>query len=156
MKLQFDATTVPISERKDFEELPPGNYLAEITGSEVKTNKSGNGEHLSLTFTVLGGPHANRKIWWNINTTHANPEAERIGREQLAKLVIACGLHVVSDSDEMHGRPVMLRLGVSRGRNGYPDRVEVKDVSAAPQQAAPAFIRPAAAAPAAPRGARPW
>ena len=53
-KLQnFNANDVePAS---DFEAIPAGKYLAVITDSEVKPNKSGTGTYLQLTFQVVEG-----------------------------------------------------------------------------------------------------
>ena len=52
-ELNFNANEVDPATA--YEPLPAGKYLAEITSSETKTTKSGNGNYLELEFTVLDG-----------------------------------------------------------------------------------------------------
>lgn len=51
--LNFDARTVNPS--TPFEPVPANNYRVSVSNSEMRQNKSANGEHLALEFTILDG-----------------------------------------------------------------------------------------------------
>ncbi|MFM2058422.1 MAG: hypothetical protein RLY71_2807 [Pseudomonadota bacterium] len=113
--------------------IPAGVYLAHVVDSDVRPLKSGNGTGLSLTFEVLQGPYARRKVFANINVKHANPEVERIGQSQLSALCHAIGrLNINGDSAMLHMVPCMIRVKVRKDESGqYEDRNEVSGYEAA-------------------------
>lgn len=146
----FDRNTVPADE---FEPLPAGDYFAQVTESEMRPTKAGTGEYLKLTWQVLAGPFEGRKFWEQLNIRNPNDTAQRIALQSLAKICDAMGLAAIDDSDELHNRPVNVRL-VVKEQAGYSPKNEVKGYSAH-EPSKPAASKPAAAAtkPAAPR---PW
>lgn len=159
-QLNFNAATVQPSQ--SFDPLPAGDYIAQITESSIKPTKAGTGMMLNLTWTVLDGQFANRKIFDRINVANQNPEAERIGQQQLSAICHAVGVLNLQDSNQLHGRPCKIKVKVRKDEQ-YGDSNEVKGVSAvagaapaaagAPWQASAA----PAASPAAPAaGTPPW
>jgi Protein of unknown function (DUF669) len=146
-QLNFNAQNV--APQQSAAPIPAGVYLAHVVDSDVRPLKSGNGTGLSLTFEVLQGPYARRKVFASINVKHTNPEAERIGQSQLSALCHAIGVLNVSDTQMLHMRPTMIRVKVRKDESGqYEDRNEVSGYEAA-QPAAGAGMFPPAAAPAA-------
>lgn len=108
----FDAAKVDPS--VDFDPIPAGKYLAVITASEMKPTKSGNGNFLELTFTVIEGPYKNRLLWARLNLDNPNQQAVAIARAQLSALCRAAGVMQPRDSCELHGLPLTIGVKVKR------------------------------------------
>lgn len=133
--------------------LPNGTYVVEITNADVKALKSGNGHGLQVEFTVIDGPYTKRRIWSQYNLQHVSPDAERIGRSQLAALCNAAGVGELDDASDLAARTLRIKTRI-KSQEGYADKAEViayEPVGAAPTPAA----KPAAAAPAN-KPAMPW
>ncbi len=142
-QLNFNAANVKPQESPA--PIPAGVYLAQAVESDVRALKSGNGTALAVTFQVLQGPYAGRKVFANINVQHTSPEAERIGQSQLSALCHAVGVINLQDSVQLHMRPVMIRVKIRKDDTGqYGDRNEVNGFEAPTQGGTPG----AAAAPA--------
>lgn len=137
-QLNFNAANV--APQEPINPIPAGVYLAHAIESEVRPLKSGNGEALAITFQVLQGQYANRRVWANINHRHANQEAERIGQSQLSALCHAVGVINLQDTTQLHMRPVMIRVRISKDDSGqYPDKNEVTGYEAPAAGGAPAM-----------------
>ncbi len=155
--LNFDATSVAPAAPRSSEPLPVGLYTVEITSSDVRELKSGNGLGLEVEFTVIDPEqYAGRKVWQNFNIKHTNPTAEDIGTRELAALCRALGIFKLNDSDELFGKILRIKTKIRPAKGDYPAKTEAADfISAtvptpqAPQAAAP-IPAPAAA------GAKPW
>jgi len=126
--------------QSNYEPLPAGEYVAIATDSEMKTNKSNEGQHLNIAFEIIDGEKTGRKVFANYNVVNPNPEAEKIGRGELAALCKAVGVSNPKDSSELHGKPVMLVVAIDKKD---ATRNAIKGYKAATQDAAPA-AKPAA------------
>lgn len=146
----------------NYELLPKGDYLCMAIASELKPNSKRTGDYLQITFEVLDGPCKGRKIWDRLNIRNANKTAEKIAMEQLNALCMATGVLHLNDSDQLHNLPVVLKVDIEAGRDGYDDQNRVKGYAAAggataPRASAPApQAAPQASAPAAAGGAPVW
>jgi len=125
-KFGFDVTEVEVSERGDFEVMPEGEYTLKATEAEMKNTKAGDGKYLAVTFEVVKGEHAGRKVWQNFNIFNPNDKAEKIGREQVAGWARACGKPNASDSDTLLERSFQCVLKVEKGSGGYSDKNQIK------------------------------
>jgi len=128
-----------------YEPLPPAWYTATIAGAEIKNTKSGTGRYIAVRYDVTGPTHQGRVVFGNINIENANPKAEEIGRQQLRALMEAIGLTKLTDSDQLLGAHVKIKLKIEKDEQ-YGDRNQVSGFSsagAAPPKAAPSA--PAAA-----------
>ncbi|MGL6196975.1 MAG: DUF669 domain-containing protein [Thermoguttaceae bacterium] len=114
--LHFDATTVAPS--VPMEALPSGQYLVEITGSEMKPNKSGDGTHLALEFTVLDGEFRNRKVWNHLCLNHSSQKTVEIARANLSAICHAVGVLKPHDSHELHHLPLTIKVVCKNGDDG--------------------------------------
>lgn len=141
--LNFDASTVQPND--SFSPIPAGSYIAQVTDSSIKATKSGTGTLLNLTWTILDGTFANRKVFDRINIANQNPEAEKIGQRQLSSICHAAGVLKLQDSNQLHGKPVKITVKIRQDAQ-YGDSNEVKSyesmggaapIAAAPQAAAP-------------------
>ena len=142
MKINFNAADYA---KPTFMPLPAGSYVARVDEIEEKSTKSGDGQYLQITWEILDGEFAGRKIWDRLNVVNPNETAQRIGRERLIQLAAAAGIATLTDTNDLYRRVVTLRLIVKSDAN-YGDRNDVKGYGPAPagtSQAAPAA--PAAA-----------
>jgi hypothetical protein len=153
--LNFNAANV--QPQDDFSPIPAGDYVAQVTDSSIKPTKSGSGTLLNLTWTIISGQFANRKVFDRVNIQNQNPEAEKIGQRQLSAICHAAGVLQLQDSNQLHGRPCTITLKIRQDAQ-YGDSNEVKAYKAAGQTPAqaPAFAQQSAAAPAATSSAPPW
>jgi hypothetical protein len=172
-QLNFDASQVAPSEA--LEAIPAGWYNAQMTASEMKPTSDGTGAYLQAEFTVLSGDYAGRKLFDRINLQNKNPVAVEIGYKTLSAICHAIGVIQVQDSQQLHGRPLQLKVSLRAAGPGadgkhYEASNEVKgykgvdgagvptagaSAGGAPswapqapaQQAAPQYAPPPAAAP---------
>lgn len=105
---------LPVSEN-NFEPLPAGTYLARITEAEVKPTKAGTGKYIKIRYDILGPTHQGRAVFGNLNIRNPNPQAEKIGRQQLNKMMTAIGLTQLTDTDQLIGAPLQIKLKIRDG-----------------------------------------
>jgi hypothetical protein len=144
----------------NFEPLPAGWYTATISQSELKDTKAGNGQYIKLRYDITGPTHQGRVVFGNLNIKNANPKAEEIGRQQLGDIMRAIGLAKVTDTDQLIGGQIAIKLEVKEDAQ-YGASNEVKGFKSVSGSAAPAAAvipaKAAAPAPAAPaKAAPPW
>lgn len=151
----FDANDLP--QGNTYEPLPAGWYTASITDAELKTTKDGTGQYIKVRYDITGPTHQGRVVFGNINIRNQSVKAEEIGRQQLGELMRAIGLARITDTDQLIGGNLMIKLDVRPATDQYPAQNEVRGFKAI-AGAAPA-ISPAASAPAASatsKSAPPW
>jgi len=122
----FDPNTVEA--RPDFSPFPVGEYIAEVTGSDYKTTKSGNGKFIELEFTILDGEYAGRKYWDRLNVRHENKVAMDIANAALKDLMHAIGKpnEPCNNTNMLHGIPVKLKVGMSKRKDTGEDQNTVR------------------------------
>lgn len=159
--LNFNAEAV--EPQQSFEPIPAGTYHAAITESEIVNTKSGTGQMLKVTWQVIEGPLAGRKVFDRLNIANNNPKAEEIGQRQLSALCHAAGVLKLQDTQQLHGIPVAIKVTIRKDDTGqYSDSNEVKDYRAIPggkpMASAPGTLTPPAPYAAAPAAAAqaPW
>lgn len=136
----FDANAVEPAAPRDI--LPAGKYLAHIIKSEMTTTKKG-GQMLELELEVIDGPMARRHFWDRLNLVNANPQATEIAQRALSAICHAVGVLRVSDSEQLHFKPMMVSVKVRPASGDFPASNEVGGYEAASGQKA-AYTPPAA------------
>ncbi len=123
----FSFDTGAVEKRENnYELLPAGWYTAQISASEIRDMKSGNGQALKLTFDVLSEGYRGRKIWVQLNIRHTNPKAQTIAQQQLRELCEAIGLARFNDTTELHNKPVGIKVKIRESENPqYEDQNDV-------------------------------
>lgn len=155
----FDANDLPQG-TGSFDPLPPGWYSATITGAELKTTKAGTGQYIAVRYDITGPSFQGRVVFGNLNIKNPNPKAEEIGRQQLGDMMRAIGLSRVTDTDQLIGGNLQIKLDI-RQQEGYEPSNDVKAYKAAGGAASMGAPSPAAAQGAAPaaapaKAAPPW
>ena len=146
-QLNFSAEGIDI--RSNYEAIPAGDYESMVTASEMKSTKDGTGQYLELTVEIQSGQFQGRRLFDRLNLSNRNAKAVEIAQKQLAQLCHATGVLQVQDSQQLHNRPIVMKVAVRNDPERGPSN-EIKGYKAkgAAQQAAP-FQAPRAAAPAA-------
>jgi hypothetical protein len=148
MTEQVDVGNLP--DRPPTEVLPVGDYRAMIIESDVKPTSSGNGgERISLTWEIIEGDYAGRKVFHGINFKNPNQKAEQIGRAELKQVCQAVGKLTFADTEELHGIQAIITLKIKPGDAQYEARNEIRAVRHVDAPApARGPVRPATPAPA--------
>jgi len=144
----FDATTV--APGGSTEVIPAGDYRAMIIDSAMEPTKNGSGQFLKLTISVLDGPKKGAVIFDRLNLVNNNQTAVDIAQRTLSAICHAISVMQVQDSDQLHNRPLMMRVAVKEDAQ-YGQSNEIKRYLAVSAGAAPATAAsytPPAAAPA--------
>lgn len=148
----YGAENLP--EARSYEPIPAGWYTATITESDVRQTKAGTGSYIKLRLDVVGPTHAGRVLFSNINIRNPNPKAEEIGLRQLNDIRLAIGLPSISDSDQLLGHTIMVKVDIKKedGRDPENDVRGFKSASGGSELPAVSAPKPAATTSAAP----PW
>ena len=156
----FNADSVP-DVPNSYDPLPAGDYLVEISATNVEMSQKGN-ELLKVTFDVLQpDQYQGRKVFSNYTIGGNNPVAIATGQGILKQVCRSIGLMHVTDSAEMHGIPLCIRVVVKE----YQGKVSNEPVAYWSTQSAPppqSKAKPSAPSSAAPGGyaqpgqSQPW
>lgn len=118
----YDESQLPKS--TGFEPLPAGWYDATIQGAELKNTKAGTGQYIAVKYAITGPTHQGRVIFGNLNIKNPNPKAEEIGRSQLGELMRSIGLAKVTDTDQLIGGSLAIKLKIVKS-DQYGDANDV-------------------------------
>jgi len=152
----FDLTELPVGNANNFEPLPAGWYTCTISQAELKDTKAGNGQYIKLRYDITGPTHQGRVVFGNLNIKNANPKAEEIGRQQLGEIMRAIGLAKVTDTDQLIGGQISIKLDIKQDAQ-YGASNEVRGFKSVSGSVAPSATPASAAAPAATsKAAPPW
>ena len=139
-QLNFDSTGIDTT--NTFDAIPAGDYEAMVTASEMKSTKMGDGQYLELSLEVQSGQYQGRKLWDRLNLQNRNPKAVEIAQKQLAQLCHATGILQVADSQQLHNRPIVVKLSCKAdAERGLVNEIKGYKARAA-ANTAPAFAAP--------------
>lgn len=112
-----------------YEPIPAGWYTAEITKAEVKATTAGSGSYIAVRYDITGPTHQGRVVFGNLNIKNPNPKAEEIGRQQLGEIMRAIGLTQVTDTDQLIGGRLEIKLTIRKDEQ-YGDGNDIKGFKA--------------------------
>ena len=131
----------------EFQPLPAGWYSATINKADLKPTKDGTGQYIAIRYDITGPTHQGRVVFGNVNIRNKSEKAEAIGRAQLGDIMRSLGLTQVSDTDQLIGGSLQIKLDVKT--DDYGTKNEVKAFKASgdsmPASALPTFSKPAEA-----------
>ena len=114
---QYDATNGQAMEDRDV--LPAGEYVAMICKSEVREAKNNpNNRYVNLEFEVSEGGFQGRRFWTTLNLWNVNTQAVEFAQRELNSICHAIGKLRVSDTEELHGIPMRVKIGFWSDRRG--------------------------------------
>ncbi len=144
-----------IEPNTSYEPIPAGWYQAIISSSEMKPTRDGYGEYLSLTLQVIEGQYANRLVFARLNLKNANDKAVDIARKDLAAICRAVGVMSPQSSEELHDKPLMIKVKIRPAQGEYEASNDVGGYKAVEGTDFTPPPPPKAATPAAP-AKKPW
>lgn len=107
-------------EGRDFSPIPAGTYQVYISSSDIKPTKTGNGDLISLEFTVAEGEHQGRKVFDRLCTEHPKADTAQIARRKFRAICEAVGVLSPQDTEELHDRPLEITIKVKPAKDDYP------------------------------------
>jgi len=110
--LNFDASQVDPAQ--PVEAIPSDKYNVEISKSELKATKTGNGSYLEFEFTVLEGEYRGRKVWDRLCLNHPTQKTVEIARANLSAICHAVGVLKPRDSTELHRIPLTINVKLKK------------------------------------------
>jgi hypothetical protein len=137
----FNADDLP--QGNTYDPLPAGWYTATIADAELKPTKDGSGQYIKVRYDITGPTHQGRVVFGNLNIKNASAKAEEIGRQQLGEIMRAIGLARVTDTDQLIGGSLSIKLDVRAATEQYAAQNEVRGFKAI-TGSAPTFAEPAA------------
>lgn len=130
----FDANNVEPSAPR--EPIKAGWYKAVITESLEKPTKAQTGSYLQMTFEVIEGDSAGRKVFSRLNLNNLNQQAVEIAQHELSSICRATGVMTPRTSQDLHDKPLMIKVKVTAPRDGYEAGNEISDYEPAGKAAA--------------------
>lgn len=162
--LSFQADEVGLEEPRKYDPIPEGLYKAVIIDSEMKPTKTGTGNYLQLKFEVMDSQYAGKWIFTRLNLDNPNQTAVDIAQRDLSSICRAVGKSAIGDSEELHMKPMMIKVAIQPADAKYDASNVIKAYS--PADALQAVATPAAAPSSAPAatpepapaaaGKKPW
>jgi len=103
----------------NFDPIPRGEYPAHAISSEWKETKAGTGRYLQFAFELIEGEYKGRKEWARLNLDNPNATAVKIANGELSAICRAVGVMKPKMSEELHNKPLLLKIDVEE-RNDKP------------------------------------
>jgi len=156
VQLNFDASNV--EQFEGFSVKPPGWYNVMIDASEMLPTKNGDGAYLKLQFDILDGQYKGQKFFDQLTLKHPNPQTVEIAYKKLSSIAHAVGILQVQDSQQLHGRPLKVKVKKKPADGQYDESNDItsyKNINeqvemaggAVPGNTAPSFTPPPAQQP---------
>ena len=147
-----------IEPNTSYEPIPAGWYTAIISNSEMKATRDGYGEYLSLTLQIIEGNYQNRLVFARLNLKNANETAVDIAKKDLAAICRAVGVMSPQASEELHDKPLMIKVKVRAASGEYDASNDVAGYKAVEGNDKPFTPQQKQAAPVAPStpAKKPW
>jgi hypothetical protein len=108
-----------------YEPLPAGWYKAVITTSEEKPTKAQTGSYLQLSLEVIEGPMQGRKLTDRLDLNNPNATASEIAYRTLSAICHAVGVMTPRSSQDLHDKPLMVKVKVKPADGQYSASNEV-------------------------------
>lgn len=140
---QFNAADVEPAE--SFDVIPAGEYHGQVIASDLRATKSGTGQYIWLEQEIIEGDYKGRKLWTTLNIINHNATAVDIAARQLSALCHSVGEIDVSDTEQLHFKPMLMVVKVVPKTERYAAKNEVSGYKAAGGAAASARTTPGAA-----------
>jgi hypothetical protein len=132
----FNAADVEPSAPRD--PIPAGWYKAVITESLEKPTKAQTGSYLQMTVEIIEGDHAGRKAFERLNLNNPNQQAVEIAQRSLSSICHAVGVMTPRTSQDLHDKPLMVKIKVTPPRDGYEAGNEISEYAPVEKKAAAA------------------
>lgn len=127
MQFQFDATQVAPSTGA-LPPIPEGWYPAVIDQSELKDTSTG-GKYLEFRFKVIEGDFINHTVFARLNVANSNPATQEYAYKDLSAICHAVNQIRLSDTQELHNKPLKIKVKLREARTDEQDPTKKYDAS---------------------------
>lgn len=127
-QLNTDFSTIAPSEggqRQSFPVSDSKGWLCVMTESEGKENSAKTGRILAVKLQGMEGAVTGKFHEFTINTANPNPEAVKIGMEELSAIAHCVGHLRVGNSSELHNRPFRVIVALEKDQEKYPGATRI-------------------------------
>lgn len=149
----FNARTV--APAAEFGAIPAGEYLVSIVKSSVENTKAGDGQYLKLVFSVLEGLHKGAQVFDMLNLVNRNTDTVDIAQRKLSAICHAVGIMDVTQSEQLHDKPIRIKVSYEPAKGEYGENNRVKAYKAATAKSSSSPARAGELLPAAGK-VQPW
>jgi hypothetical protein len=124
----FDANTVEPNAPREV--LPAGWYKCVFTKSEEKPTKAQTGSYLQMNAEIIEGEHQGKSLTERLNLNNPNVTAVEIAQRTLSAICRAVGVMTPRNSDELHDKPLMVKVKVKAAQGDYGASNEIEGYEA--------------------------
>lgn len=124
--------------------LPPGKgYVGMIVKTSMDNTADGTGGFISLEIECLDGPQKGNSQIDRLNVLNKSPKAVEIANKQLSAYCHVTGQYVLTDTDQLCGKPFKFDVAPQKNNPEYTQIVAIYDINGnAPGKANPAQTQP--------------
>ena len=103
--------------------LPAGDYAVVVNNAELRHTNAG-GQMIALRLEITAGEFTGRWVFANLNVVNNNSTAQNIARRQLNEILTAIGKPGATDTDEMVGARLMIKVSFDPTKEKYQNDVK--------------------------------
>src|SRR5688500_2908310 len=118
-QVNFNPSEAPSREDIGFDPLPPGEYKAIVTESDVVVPKSGDGQMMKLKLEIVEGQYKGRYLFENLCVEHSKEKVAQIAQARLREYCEALSISMLNDTQQLHDRPFLVTVKVTPAGGGY-------------------------------------
>ncbi len=112
--------------------VPKGEYVAVLVASERLETNDKTGAYLNCQWQIAEGEYQNRVVFeklnlWLDDSTDGRRKAVLIAKGQLSKICRAVGILTPKSTDELLGRPILIKVGIEEKDDGYGPKNKIVD-----------------------------
>lgn len=137
MNLGQEINVKDIPEESAFAPLPAGWYQASIESVELKPSNSGTSTYMNIKYSILGPTHQGRVVFGMCGVSNQDAEKEKTSRYFLGQLMRATGLQRLTDTDQLVGANLKIKLSIKAKTAEYDASNNVKEYEAISGSALP-------------------
>jgi len=134
MALQTQATQTETGKKKVYEPVPSGEYLVKFDRIAETATKKADGTYMKSSFSIQNGDYERRLVFHNFFHNLQSQDANKIGRQQIDKLLKAMGVpngfggigNDVTLLEGFLGKELIVEVGVKPAANGFKAQNYIK------------------------------
>lgn len=127
-ELGFELTGTFTEQKNSYELVAPGEYTVIMVDSELKESQKDD-PYINATYEIIGGndgKHNGQKLFDIFMLKHSNKDVVKRAMETLQNIGNFVGVDKFKDTEPLHGKPFVVKVGIEKGKDGYEDKARVR------------------------------
>lgn len=137
MNIGQEINVADIPTESAFAPLPAGWYQASVKAVELKPSNAGNSTYMNIQYSILGPTHQGRVVFGMCGVSNQDPEKEATSRYFMGQLMRAAGIQRLTDTDQLVGANLEIKLTIKAATAEYSASNNVKEYRAISGSALP-------------------